>query len=44
MAIEMPKATQSLQEVSPELSTVVGLLDERFAHLDSVVTELARLV
>ena len=44
LASELPKATQSLQEVSPELSTVVGLLDERFAHLDGVVTELARLV
>ena len=29
-----PKATQSLQELSPELSSVVGILDERFAHLD----------
>ena len=44
LATELPKATRSLQEVSPELSTVVGLLDERFTHLDIVVTELARLM
>ena len=44
LATELPKATRSLQELSPELSTVVGLLDERFAHLDGVVTELARLM
>jgi ABC-type transporter Mla subunit MlaD len=44
LASELPKATRSLQEVSPELSTVAGLLDDRFAHLDGVVTELARLV
>ena len=44
LATELPKATQSLQEVSPELASVVGLLDERFTHLDDVVTEMARLV
>ena len=44
LANELPKATRSLQEVSPELSSVAGLLDERFAHLDTVVTELARLM
>ena len=44
LATELPKATKTLQEVSPELSTVVGLLDERFTHLDIVVTELARLM
>jgi len=44
LASELPKATKSLQEVTPELSTVVTLLDERFAHLDGVVTEMARLV
>jgi ABC-type transporter Mla subunit MlaD len=44
LATELPKATRSLQEISPELNTVVGLLDERFAHLDGVVTELARLM
>ena len=43
LANELPKATRSLQEVSPELASVVGLLDDRFAHLDTVVTELARL-
>ncbi len=41
---ELPKATRSLQEVSPELTSVVGILDERFTHLDDVVTEMARLV
>lgn len=41
---ELPKATRSLQEVSPELASVAGLLDERFTHLDTVVTELARLM
>jgi ABC-type transporter Mla subunit MlaD len=44
LAIELPKATKSLQAVSPELSTMVGSLDERFTHLDDVVTELARLM
>ncbi len=44
LATELPKATQSLQEVSPELASVVGILDERFTHLDDVVTEMARLV
>jgi hypothetical protein len=44
LANELPKATQSLQEVSPELASVVGLLDDRFAHLDTVVTELAGLM
>jgi ABC-type transporter Mla subunit MlaD len=41
---ELPKATKSLQEVSPELASVVGLLDDRFTHLDTVVTELAKLM
>jgi ABC-type transporter Mla subunit MlaD len=44
LANELPKATRSLQEVSPELASVVGILDERFTHLDDVVTEMARLV
>ncbi len=44
LANELPKATRSLQEVSPELSSVVGLLDDRFTHLDTVVTDLARLM
>jgi ABC-type transporter Mla subunit MlaD len=44
LASELPRATRSLQEVSPELSSVVGLLDERFAHLDTVVTDLAALM
>ncbi len=44
LATELPKATESLQEVSPELASVVGILDERFSHLDTVVTELARLI
>jgi hypothetical protein len=44
LASELPKATRSLQEVSPELSSVVGILDERFTHLDDVVTEMARVV
>jgi hypothetical protein len=44
LATELPKATRSLQEVSPELSAMVGLLDERFAHLDSVLTDVARLM
>ncbi len=44
LANELPKATRSLQEVSPELASVAGILDERFAHLDIVVTELAGLM
>ena len=44
LANELPKATRSLQEVSPELASVAGLLDERFTHLDTVVTELAGLM
>jgi ABC-type transporter Mla subunit MlaD len=44
LVTELPKATRSLQDVSPELSVVVGTLDERFTHLDDVVTELARLM
>jgi ABC-type transporter Mla subunit MlaD len=40
LANELPKATRSLQEVSPELAGVAGLLNERFTHLDTVVTEL----
>jgi ABC-type transporter Mla subunit MlaD len=44
LATELPKATQTLQEISPELSSVVGSLDERFDHIDTVVTELARIV
>ena len=44
LAAELPKATRSLQEVSPELASVVGLLDDRFAQLDTVVTELAGLM
>jgi methyl-accepting chemotaxis protein len=44
LANELPKATRSLQEVSPELASVVGILDERFTHLDDVVTEMARVV
>jgi hypothetical protein len=44
LANELPKAARSLQEVSPELASVVGILDERFAHLDIVVTDLAGLM
>jgi hypothetical protein len=44
LASELPKATRSLQEVSPELAAVVGLLDDRFSHLDTVVTDMARLM
>jgi ABC-type transporter Mla subunit MlaD len=44
LATELPKATRSLQEVSPELAGVVGLLDDRFNYLDPVVTELVRLM
>jgi ABC-type transporter Mla subunit MlaD len=44
LVYELPKATRSLQEVSPELASVVGLLDDRFTHLDTVVTDLARLM
>lgn len=44
LANELPKATRSLQDVAPELAGITGLLDERFAHLDTVVTELARLM
>ncbi len=44
LANELPKATRSLQEVSPELASVVSLLDERFAHLDTVVSDLAGLM
>jgi ABC-type transporter Mla subunit MlaD len=44
LASELPRATRSLQEVAPELAGVAGLLDDRFAHLDVVVTELARLM
>jgi ABC-type transporter Mla subunit MlaD len=41
---ELPKATETLQQVSPQLALVVGSLDERFDHIDTVVTELARIV
>jgi hypothetical protein len=44
LASELPKATRSLQDLSPELGAIVGLLDERFAHLDGVVTDMARLM
>jgi ABC-type transporter Mla subunit MlaD len=44
LASELPKATKTLQDVSPQLSLVVGSLDERFDHIDTVVTELARIV
>src|SRR3974390_2197257 len=44
LATELPKATKTLQEVTPELSLVVGSLDERFDHIDTVVTEMARIV
>jgi ABC-type transporter Mla subunit MlaD len=44
LATELPKATKSLQDASPELSVVVGSLDERFTHLDDIVTALARLI
>jgi ABC-type transporter Mla subunit MlaD len=44
LVTELPKATRSLQDVSPQLTVVVGTLDERFTHLDDVVTELAGLV
>jgi hypothetical protein len=41
---ELPKTTQSLQDISPELANIVGTFDERFGHLDVVVTDLAKLV
>ena len=44
LAVEIPKATKTLQELSPELTSMVGTLDQRFTHLDGVVTELARLM
>ena len=44
LAIELPKTTKSLQSISPELSVVVASLDERFAHLDDLMTELVRLM
>jgi ABC-type transporter Mla subunit MlaD len=44
LAAELPKATRSLQEVSPELASVVGILDNRFSQLDMVVTEMAGLM
>jgi ABC-type transporter Mla subunit MlaD len=44
LATELPKATATLQDISPELAKVVGTFDERFSHLDVVVTDLARLV
>lgn len=44
LATELPKATQTLQEVSPALASIVGSLDDRFDHIDTVVTELARIV
>jgi hypothetical protein len=44
LVTEVPKATPSRQEMPPELASVAGLLDERFSHLDSMVTELARLM
>jgi hypothetical protein len=43
-ATELPKATKSPQDVSPRVSVVVGSLDQRFTHLDDVLTELARLM
>jgi ABC-type transporter Mla subunit MlaD len=44
LAKELPLATQTLQSISPELAKVVGTLDDRFTHLDGVVTELARVM
>jgi ABC-type transporter Mla subunit MlaD len=44
LASELPKATETLQQVSPQLALVVGSLDDRFDHIDTVVTELARIV
>ncbi len=44
LATELPRATRSLQDLTPQLGAVVGLLDERFAHVDMVVTELAGLM
>jgi ABC-type transporter Mla subunit MlaD len=44
LVTELPKATKSLQDLSPELANVVGTFDDRFSHLDIVVTDLARLV
>ena len=43
-ATEVPKATKSPRDVSPEVSAVVESLDEGFTHLDDVLTELARLI
>jgi hypothetical protein len=44
LVTELPKTTATLQQISPELGKVVGTLDERFSHLDSVVTDLAKLM
>jgi ABC-type transporter Mla subunit MlaD len=44
LVTELPRATATLQDISPELAKVVGTLDDRFGHLDSVVTDLAKLV
>jgi hypothetical protein len=44
LAMELPKATKSLQDVPPELSEVVESLDNRFTYLDDVVTALARVM
>jgi ABC-type transporter Mla subunit MlaD len=44
LATELPRATDTLQTISPELAKIVGTFDERFGHLDGVVTDLAKLV
>jgi hypothetical protein len=40
----LPWATRSPQDTSPEIASVAELLDERFTDLDSVVSDMARLV
>ena len=44
LATELPKATRRCRRSRPSSPSVVGILDERFAHLDDVVTEMARLM
>ena len=40
----LPWAARSPQDTSPELADVAELLDERFTDLDTVVSDMARLV
>ena len=44
LTTELPKTTSVIRGLSPELSRIMGNLDDRLDHLDGVVSDLSRTI